>query len=368
MGKNNFFSKAVLLPLSKLYGMTISMRNNLFDWGVLKQKEFGIPILVVGNITVGGTGKTPHIEYLINILRYNYHIGFLSRGYKRKTQGFIEVTRYSTPLDIGDEPYQIYQKFGSDISMGVCEDRCKGIIEMLRIDNKINLFILDDAFQHRYVKPTVSVLLTDFNHPLFYDHLLPYGRLREPKKSLYRADIVVVTKCPDRVRPAEYRIFKSHLDLFPYQQLFFSRYAYERLVPLFPDEANYVPCLEWLTENDVIIAVSGIANPRLFLKYLKSFKAKVKESLFQDHHNYTRKDIEEIQKKFMDQPQPKANKYIITTEKDAVRIISNPYFPYELKSRIYYLPINVQFVQQDGIFFEQHLRKLLKMNDPGTKE
>ncbi len=360
MDKKTFFSKAILLPLSKLYGLAIGTRNRLFDLGVLKQREFGIPVLVVGNLAVGGTGKTPHIEYMIEILRYNYHIGFLSRGYRRKTQGFVLATRHSTPLDIGDEPFQIYQKFGSDIRMAVCEDRCMGITELLRIDDKIDLFILDDAFQHRYVKPTVSVLLTDYSHPLFFDHLLPYGRLRESKKGLNRADIVMVTKCPDRVKPMEYRIFKKNLDLYPYQQLFFSRYTYERLEPLFPDEASYIPCLEWLLETDVIIAVSGIANPRPFVNYLKSFKPLVKVRLFDDHHNFSRKDIETILRTYMEQLTP--NKYIITTEKDAVRLMTNPYFPHELKARIYYLPIKVQFVQQDGIFFEQHLRKLLKVN------
>ena len=140
----------VLLPLSKLYGFGVGVRNLMFKWGILKQREFPVPVVVVGNIGVGGTGKTPHTEYVISLLRYKYRIAMLSRGYKRTTKGFVLATRRSTPLDIGDEPYQIYHKFGGDVTVAVCEDRCAGIEELLRIDPKINLIVLDDAFQHRY--------------------------------------------------------------------------------------------------------------------------------------------------------------------------------------------------------------------------
>ncbi|MDE5624792.1 MAG: tetraacyldisaccharide 4'-kinase, partial [Muribaculaceae bacterium] len=140
--------------------MGVGIRNLMFKWRILKQREFDVPVVVVGNLAVGGTGKTPHVEYILDLLKFKYRIGMISRGYKRKTKGFVLATRRSTPLDIGDEPYQIYQKFGRDISVAVCEDRCAGIEELLRIDPKINLIVLDDAFQHRYVKPTVSIVLT----------------------------------------------------------------------------------------------------------------------------------------------------------------------------------------------------------------
>ena len=255
--------------MSKLYGLGVGMRNLMFKWHILKQREFPVPVVVVGNIGVGGTGKTPHTEYVIDLLRYKYRIGMLSRGYKRKTKGFVLATRRSSPLDIGDEPYQIYQKFGSDITVAVCEDRCAGIEEMLRLDPKINLIVLDDAFQHRYVKPTVSIVLTEFNNPVFYDRLLPLGRLREPQSSIYRADMVVVTKCPEQLQPLEYRIFKNSLKLFPFQKLFFSRFDYPALRPLFPD---YVPTtlhLSWLSSADTIYVLSGIANPKPLVRYLK---------------------------------------------------------------------------------------------------
>ena len=283
MTKNKLISNLLLLPTSKIYGLGVGIRNLMFKWRILKQREFDVPVVVVGNLAVGGTGKTPHVEYILELLKFKYHIGMISRGYKRKTKGFVLATRRSTPLDIGDEPYQIYQKFGRDITVAVCEDRCAGIEELLRIDPKINLIVLDDAFQHRYVKPTVSIVLTDFNAPVFSDSLLPHGRLREPMGAIYRADMVVVTKCPERLKAIEYRIFKNSLKLFPYQGLFFSAIEYSPLQPLFPDEALQPPYLSWLTEADSILALSGIANPKPFVRYLRGFHAKVKVKQYPDH-------------------------------------------------------------------------------------
>jgi tetraacyldisaccharide 4'-kinase len=341
MATNKVISNLILLPLSKLYGLGVGVRNLLFKWHVLRQKEFQVPIVVVGNISVGGTGKTPHTEYIVNLLRYKYHIGVLSRGYKRITKGFVLATNRCSPLDIGDEPYQIYQKFGRDITVAVCEDRCNGIEEMLRLDHRINLIVLDDAFQHRYVKPALSIVLTEFNKPVFNDRLLPLGRLREPQSAIYRADMVIVTKCPEQLNPLEFRIFKNNLRLFPYQQLFFSRFDYAPLMPLFPDAADKNFKLHWLSGRDTLMVLSGIANPKPLIRYLKGFPAKVKVKLFPDHHNFSRKDLEGVKEKFNELSGE--HKYIITTEKDAVRLLNNPYFPHELKPYIYYQPIEVKF-------------------------
>ena len=343
--------------MSKLYGLGVGMRNLMFKWHILKQREFPVPVVVVGNIGVGGTGKTPHTEYVIDLLRYKYRIGMLSRGYKRKTKGFVLATRRSSPLDIGDEPYQLYQKFGSDITVAVCEDRCAGIEEMLRLDPKINLIVLDDAFQHRYVKPTVSIVLTEFNNPVFYDRLLPLGRLREPQSSIYRADMVVVTKCPEQLQPLEYRIFKNSLKLFPFQKLFFSRFDYPALRPLFPD---YVPTtlhLSWLSSADTIYVLSGIANPKPLVRYLKGFKAKVKVKVYPDHHNFSRRDLENITRRFNELEGER--KFIVTTEKDAVRLVNNPYFPHELKNSIFFQPIEVKFDPKNTERFDLELQKML---------
>lgn len=347
----------MLLPLSKIYGFAVGVRNIMFKWHILKQREFPVPVVVVGNISAGGTGKTPHTEYVIDLLRYKYHIGMLSRGYKRKTKGFVLATSRSTPLDIGDEPYQIYQKFGRDISVAVCEDRCTGIEELLRLDPRINLIVLDDAFQHRYVKPTVSIVLTEFNNPVFFDKLLPLGRLREPAKAIYRADMVVVTKCPPQLKAIEYRIFKNNLKLFPYQKLFFSRFNYTSLRPLFPDIRKDAPHMSWLGPDDTVLVLSGIANPKPLVRYLKGFKASIKVKVFPDHHNFNRKDLDAITTRFNELEGKQ--KIIVTTEKDAVRLINNPYFPHQLKPYIFYQPVDVTFDPMNVDSFDLELQKML---------
>lgn len=335
----------------------MAVRNLMFKWHILKQRDFKVPVVVVGNIGVGGTGKTPHTEYIINLLKYKYHIGMLSRGYKRTTKGFVLATRRSSPMDIGDEPYQIYQKFGKDITVAVCEDRCHGIDELLRLNPRIDLIVLDDAFQHRYVKPTVSIVLTEFNNPIFYDRLLPLGRLREPQSAIYRADMVIVTKCPEQLNPLEYRIFKNNLKLFPYQGLFFSRYTYGNLTPLFPDECDKTLNLSWLSNRDSVMILTGIANPKPLVRYIKGFKAKVRVKSFPDHHNFSRKDLGTILRMFKELEGE--NKYIVTTEKDAVRLSTNPYFPTELKDCIYYIPVEVNFDPMNSTTFDIEIQKAL---------
>lgn len=359
MAPNKFISTVVLLPLSKLYGAGVYLRNLMFRLGVLRQREFDVPVLVVGNIAVGGTGKTPHTEFVIDALRYRYRIGVISRGYKRKTKGFVLASRRSTPADIGDEPYQIFQKYGDAMRLAVCEDRCAGIDELLKIDPGINLIVLDDAFQHRYVKPTVSIVLTEFNRPFFMDNLMPLGRLREPASAIDRADMVVVTKCPDQLKPIEYRIFKKNLDLYPCQNLYFSRYSYGKLVALYPDTAELTPTLDYLTESDTIMAISGIANPKPFVKYLSRYRASVKLTVFPDHHNFTRRDIDAIAKRYDELSGDR--KIIITTEKDAVRLSTNPYFPRRLKAAIFYLPITVEMDAQSSATFTEDLVKTLRL-------
>lgn len=357
MARNKVIEKLILLPMSKIYGMITSVRNSLFNSGLLKQRSFDVPVIVVGNIAVGGSGKTPHTEYIIETLKSSFRIGVLSRGYKRKTKGFIIASAESTPLSIGDEPYQIYQKYGSDVVVAVCEDRCKGIEAMLKAHPDINLLVLDDAFQHRYVKPAISIVLTEFNKPIFYDTLLPLGRLREFPRAIYRADMVIVTKCPESIKPVEYRIFKNHLSLYPYQKLYFSRFKYGNLKPVFPEKTRQVPYLDYLSEQDRLLAVSGVANPRPFVKYVKSFKPLVKVNVFPDHHNFNKKDITLITRRFNDIKA--AHKFIITTEKDAVRLANNPYFPEELKPYTFFVPVKVEFDNGTADNFAADIKKLI---------
>lgn len=351
--------KLLLLPLSILYGWGVAIRNKFFDWGFLKQTQFEIPIIAVGNLAVGGTGKTPHTEYIARLLRDDYKIGILSRGYRRHTKGFVLATPHSTPRDIGDESYQMYHKFGRKIMVAVCEKRVEGIQRMLEINPELNLIILDDGFQHRYVKPKVSILLTEYNRPYYKDSMLPYGHLRESAKGVNRADIVIVTKCPESIKAIDYRLAKKHLDLIPDQDLFFTRYVYEKPRPVFPVTQQSVPppVLENLTDTYTILAICGIGNPKPFLKYVRSYAPRVKFNVFPDHHDYTRKDMEILKQRFRNMPQ--GRRYVITTEKDAVRLINNPYFPHELKPYTFFIPVKVSFDEIDGMDIRKSLLRFL---------
>lgn len=368
MTKRGLMSKLVLLPFSKVYGAITYTRNKLFDLKVLKPTEFDIPVVCVGNLAVGGTGKTPLVEYVVKALRKKKNICVLSRGYRRRTKGFIMAGTHSKSDDIGDEAFQIYHKFGGSIAVAVCEDRVTGINEIRRINPAINMIVLDDGFQHRYVKPTVSIVVTEFAHPIYEDYMLPYGRLRENKRGINRADIVVVSKCPETIRPIDYRTTVTGLNLYPYptQALYFSRYSYMPLEPVFPDVAMAVPFLDYLTSSDSILVVAGIGNPKPFVRKIKSYQARVKVDVYPDHHNYTKKDIDHILTRFrsLKGKQP----IIVTTEKDAVRLACNPYYPYELKAHTYYLPVEVKitppsevkihpFDQEPGII--EQIEKLL---------
>lgn len=335
-----------LTPLSWIYGAVTGVRNKLFDVGVLKEKEYDIPIISVGNITVGGTGKTPHVELLISKLALEYRIGVVSRGYKRKTKGFLLANSKSTPDSIGDEPYQIYQKFGHRVQVAVCEKRREGIETLTQIHPEINLIILDDAFQHRYVKPTVSILLVDYNRPIWEDKVLPLGRLRENRHATDRADIVVVTKCPEQLSPLQLRLVEKGLDLLAFQKYYFSRFEYEGLRPVFPDDRPYNVSLHSLSARDSVLLLTGIAHPRTFIRYFKDFPFRVKVNHFPDHHDFSRSDLIKIESQF--EKMKGERKVIITTEKDAVRLLNNPYYPEELKPLTFYVPIKVSVMEDCG--------------------
>ena len=342
----DFFAEAVLLPCSKIYGAATYLRNKFFEWGILKEVKFDVPVVAIGNLSAGGTGKTPHVEYVASLFESTHRVAVLSRGYKRETKGFVLADARSTPRTVGDESYQIYHKFEGRVHVAVCEDRVAGIRKLLEIDPSINLIILDDAFQHRYVKPTVSILVAEYNRPIYRDKLLPYGRLREGRRGVYRADILVVSKCPAGLRPFDYRVETRNYDLYPYQHLFFSRFAYRPLKPVFPDNATSFPYLDYLTASDSLLAVAGIGNPRPFVRFLKDFDAVVKVDVYPDHHNYTRKDFDHLLARY--RALKGRQRIIVTTEKDAVRMVNNPYFPHELKAVTYFLPVEVEMVDNSS--------------------
>lgn len=342
MKNKNVHINKWLLPLSWLYGFIVFIRNKLFDWKILKQKEYPIPTICIGNITVGGTGKTPHTEYLIELLKEKYKVAVLSRGYKRKTSGYILADSNSTASEIGDEPFQIKNKY-PDILVAVDGKRQRGIENLLaQPDNKRpDVILLDDAFQHRYVKPSFTILLTDYNRLMTYDTLLPAGRLREPAHHAEDADAVIVTKCPTGISPLDQRILSKELQVYPYQDLFFTSFEYGKLTPVFSNSNS--TDLSNISNKDVLI-VSGIANPKPFYRKVRRYAKKAEKILYPDHYIFTQKDIDTILKTV--NSIGKNDKIIITTEKDAARFRSFVNLDKSFKEILYYLPIEVTFVNE----------------------
>lgn len=292
--------EALALPLSWLYGIGTELRNLLYDSGVLSSRSFDIPVISVGNISVGGTGKTPHTEYLIRLLRQDHHVCVLSRGYKRKSKGFQLATPHSTIDDLGDEPMQMHTKF-NDVRVAVDADRCHGIdtlIEIQKADRQEDsmVVLLDDAFQHRRVKPGLNILLTDYSRPIYKDHLMPTGRLREAAQNAKRADIIIVTKCPEDLSPTEQNAIEQQIQPKNWQRLFYSTFRYSEL-----------------PKDSQVLLVTGIANPHPLEDRLREMGNEVLSLKFSDHHDYTPSDIESIRHKG-------EGRTIVTTEKDAVKL------------------------------------------------
>ncbi|MEN9919537.1 MAG: tetraacyldisaccharide 4-kinase [Bacteroidota bacterium] len=348
-----------LLPLAWLYGIVVLIRNKFFAWGVLKQKKYDIPVICVGNITVGGTGKTPHIEYLVDLLKPEFKVAVLSRGYKRKTKGFVLATSTSTAFDIGDEPYQIKRKY-PDIIVAVDAQRQRGIETLLRLsqDQKPDVILLDDAFQHRYVKPSLSILLTDINRLMSQDALLPAGRLREPVHYAEKANMIVVTKCSLEINPLEQRIVNKDLQVYPYQDLFYTSFQYGMLTPVFQGSYPKLPIS--VLKNRELVVLTGIANPEPFYDKLRVYTSKLTVLSYPDHYEFKKDDISKIQSTF--EAISGSNKLILTTEKDATRLRIFDYLDEPFKKNIYYLPIVVTFVnsEEQDIFNTKiidHVRK-----------
>lgn len=329
-----------LRPLSWLYGIGVGIRNFLFDVNILKSRAFDVPVISVGNITVGGAGKTPHVEYLIRLLSEHSKVAVLSRGYKRKTKGYLLADENTTMSDIGDEPYQMHRKF-KDIYVAVDKNRCQGI-DRLTSDSETNdtdVILLDDAYQHRYVKPGINILLVDYHRLIIYDKLLPAGRLREPMNGKTRADIVIITKCPKELKPMSFRVLTRAMNLYPYQQLYFTCLEYDNLTPIFEECKEGCKPLESITNDCNVMLLTGIASPEQLLRDLKPITSKINHLRFADHHNFTAADVQRINSEFDAIPSPKI---IITTEKDASRIMGLEGLSDEVRSKIFALPIKVK--------------------------
>jgi tetraacyldisaccharide 4'-kinase len=340
-----------------LFQLVVWIRNWLFDIGILPSKKFDIPVISVGNITVGGTGKTPHTEYLLELLSPETKVAMLSRGYKRTSKGFVLADDNADASTIGDEPFQIFRKFKNKALVAVDANRRRGIENILNspLGNDVGAIVLDDAYQHRFVEPGINILLTDYNRIITHDKMMPVGSLREPAENRKRAHIVIVTKCPDSAQPIDYRLTTKHLNLFPYQNLYFTKYSYEDLTPVFPESVEVKIDKEKLNKEKYdILVVTGIVSQHYLIDYLKKYTKKVHNIEFADHHVYSDEDIQFISNKFSAIENPK--KIIITTEKDASRLISHPSLSDDIKASLYALPIKVSFLfDQEKNFNEQIL-------------
>ena len=344
--------KILLLPFSWLYGIVVYFRNRMYDLNLLKSVEFDVPVISIGNITVGGTGKTPHVEYLVEILKKQFEVVTLSRGYKRKTKGFRWVETSSSVLEVGDEPLQIKRKF-TEVNVSVCENRVAGVSQLLKGENNAipDVVVLDDAFQHRRISPGINILLIDYNRPIKEDMLLPAGRLREGAYQIRRANIILFTKCPDEVTPIMQRILQKDVQLKPYQNLFFTKFVYQKIQPVF--NAKMLDENFYQHKNYSILVITGIASPELVQKYLRKLAKSVETLAFPDHYNFTAADIEQIQAKFSNIKN--TNKIIVTTEKDSMRLKELPDIPEEIKAALYYLPIKVEFLGKENKLFNKRI-------------
>jgi len=323
--------RKILFPFSWLYGGITALRNLLYDRGWWISKRYTTPVICVGNLSTGGTGKSPMIELLISFLSKEYQVAVLSRGYKRKTKGFKEVLIKSTAEEVGDEPLQFKQNF-PEIAVAVCADRQEGI-EKLKV--KADVILLDDAFQHRKVKASTYVLLTTFNDLYIDDHILPTGNLRESKAGAKRADIIIVTKCPEGVAYAKLQEIQFKLQLKPHQKIYFSKIGYDE---------NIIGVTETLPlhylKDKTFTLVTGIANPKPLVDYLKRKELNFEHKKYPDHHHFSTSDLKQLKEK----------EIILTTEKDYMRLQSKLE-----KFAIYYLPIKTIILKNQEEFFKEYI-------------
>lgn len=350
--------KILLYPVAWIYGLVVYVRNSLYDYKIFHSTEFEIPVISIGNITVGGTGKTPHTEYLVELLKKHVNVATLSRGYKRKTKGFRLVNGSSQAWEVGDEPLQIKRKF-PEVTVAVDEKRVRGINELLKDeDQSPDAVLLDDAFQHRKVSPGINILLIDYNRPIDKDHLLPVGRLRERKYQRRRANIIIYTKCPDEIAPITRRIIMKDVNLRPYQSLYFTTMVYGAPKPVFPDVAPELE--EEAMERKSVILLAGIANPAPLQEYVASKYAVVGELLFPDHHHFKAADLKKIEALFG--ANESESPLLVTTEKDAMRLRDEAAIPDHIREKMYYIPLKIKFLDHEGKSFDKTIVGYVKDN------
>lgn len=337
----------ILFPFSILYGLVIWLRNKLFDKNILRSVSFNFPIICVGNLAVGGTGKTPMAEYLINLLQHKFKVALLSRGYKRKTKGFGIANETTTPIEIGDEPMQIHNKF-PNITVAVAEERIVAIPQLLHEKPTTEVIILDDGFQHRAVRAGLNILLTDYNNLFTRDFLLPAGDLRDMKSSADRAHIIVVTKCKPYISEVERQKIIAEIRPLSHQKVYFTKIEYSVPYHLF-SKSEFT-----LQNNSEVLLVCGIANPESIKEVLNTYVASYEILSYRDHHIFTLDDLNEIIHQYK---KMNPNAIILTTEKDGVRLMK---FKSQLDALpIYVFPMKHKFLFDEQLQFEQEVEEFV---------
>jgi len=331
------YLRLIGFPFSVLYGLIISCRNFMYDKSLFDSTEYDIPVICVGNLSVGGTGKSPMIAYLISLLKDDYKVAVLSRGYKRKTKGYREVAVDSTAREVGDEPLQFKQNYPNSI-VAVCADRREGIE---KLKSKVDIVLLDDAFQHRRVKASLNILLTPFNDLFIDDFIVPVGRLRESRNGAKRADIIVITKCPDHFAYSKQQEIQLRLRLLAHQKLYFSKIGYDERIY----GKSEIQPLNYLQDKSFTL-LTGIANPKPLVAFLKKKNFVFTHEKFPDHHDFSISEIEKLSGK----------EIILTTEKDYMRLQ-----PHLDKFALYYLPIKTILFNDQEEFFKDRILKAVRV-------
>jgi len=351
--------KVCAYPVSLLYGFILLLRNKLFDWHILPSETFAIPIISIGNLTMGGTGKTPHTEYLIRLLQDQFKVAILSRGYGRLTRGFILVDNSMDTLTIGDEVKQLSDKF-NNITVAVSESRRAGIKKLIELQPEIDVILLDDAFQHRYVKPGLSILLSDYSNLYIYDFVVPTGFLREFISGAKRADIICITKSPKVLSPIVSKDIEESLKIMESQKLYFSYIKFGNFIPLYKDTKVEMPKKVY-----AILLFSGIVNTYPFEEYLKTACDELTVLRYNDHYQYTEKDIDNIITKFKDLYS--VNKIVVTTEKDAKRLESETFYEKLKNIPIYYVPIEIEIHKKYKQDFDNQILNYVRKNKANSR-
>ena len=355
MQKNWF--RLLLYPFTLIFATIVTIRNLLFDWGILESTRYNLPIISVGNLTVGGTGKTPLTELIIRHLEKNKSIALLSRGYGRKTKGVIIASSTDDYDTIGDEPMQIKTKF-KNLMVAVAEKRRNGIQALLNRTISPQVIILDDAFQHRYVNPGLSIVVMDYYRPIWRDLCLPAGNLREPIKGMKRANLVVVNKCPSDLSEQEAIHIQNKLKISNPELLFFSYVKYGEPVPLIAQPKSFLTQLNESGKN--LIAMAGIGNPEPFFNMAKKFNVPVTILRFADHHDFTPNDLKKMEALCNDNN--KTESLMLTTEKDAIRLSSTNNLSKQFLQNIWYIPIELRFLFDAQTRFEKKIDSYVAEN------